>query len=334
MNNAIQLAKLVAQKATSKAGSIKNRGCLNPAYVYFSCVDGSLVTGASTVLSDASVPKYYTVAADMLVFSATLSHVLMIFRCPHDKKSNKTCKDNVLDSTSFQYKGCLATPGGFFDAKLDLTNNGATPDYHHSALRELNEECSNFFASSSLLSDSSNVHFVSCEFNNFRDVRWFTSKNYVPTLATQFTTRLTATAASDSTNSAPSAPNNSTSLPTIKGSDDACGNAYWVDVRIIEKVYNSHQSTYNSFDDNEFDESKFDAFIRNPTYFVLDPSTNLPRNKLESENTLLKDLDETLHVVDFDEGKDYLFSDFAFDHVRNIVQAKKVLIEKGKQSLV
>ncbi|KAI9352588.1 hypothetical protein BDR26DRAFT_849505 [Obelidium mucronatum] len=314
------LARLVLAKAASEAKTIKNRGTLNPAFFYFSSTDGSLVTGSSLQLSDHSTPKYYTVAADMLVFSPSKSHVLMIFRCPHNKKEGRSCSTNVLDTLSFQYKGCLATPGGFFDAKEDIV--GGSPDFCHSAVRELNEECSNLFAAQqNNTATYGDIHFITPEFNNYRDIRWFTSQNYVPTLAAQFATIL------------PAANNNTASLPVIKGSDDACGNAYWIDVRIIQQVYSTYKSVYESFD-QEFNQATFDAFLK--THFVLDSTTNLPRNKLKSENTLLRNLNPSQYVVDFDSTAKYQFSDFAFDHVRNIVRAFDVLANENstKESVV
>ncbi|KAJ3063107.1 hypothetical protein HDU98_001036 [Podochytrium sp. JEL0797] len=310
----LSLSNHVNATALAKAPTIKNRGCLNPAFFYFDATTGDLVTGSNASLSDSSPNKYFTVAADMIVFNPTRTHVLMIFRCPHDRKEGKTCKNNILDKGSFQYKGCLATPGGFFDSREDMVNG--IPDFQNSALRELNEECSNLLADEGkavqTASETKAPLFVSAEFNNYRDVRWFTSTNYVPCLATQFTVAL------------PRASGHCSDLPRIIGSDDACGNAYWVDVRIINAVYESHKQIYSLFEDHvEWDETKFEEYIASA--FIVDSETKLPRNKLKSENTLLCGMDSKEFVVDFVEGTEYQFSDFAFDHVRNIVRAQKAL---------
>ncbi|KAJ3105858.1 hypothetical protein HK100_003815, partial [Physocladia obscura] len=301
----------VRAKGRLKAPEIKNRGSLSPKYYYFEAQSGNVISNSSASLSDDAETKYYTVAADMLVFNASCSHVLLIFRCPHDKRDGRKCADNVLDQSSFQYKGCLATPGGFFDAVHDYDDK--TPDFRKSALRELNEECNNLLDGSQAPPHDA-VIYIGPEFNNFRDIRWFTSTNYVPTLATQYATIL---------------PGVTNEFPPVKGSDDACGTAYWVDLKIIEYVYKKYKNVYDSFD-VEYDEAAFQNFVN--TSFVLDKNGK-PRNKLKSENTLLNNLDEKLFVVNFETDRDYHFTDFAFDHVKNIVKAKRHFNSPGLRSL-
>ncbi|ORY37943.1 hypothetical protein BCR33DRAFT_854402 [Rhizoclosmatium globosum] len=307
MNAAIVSA--VRQKALVHATSIKNRGQLNAKFYYFT-PDLKMVTNSTATLSDTSSTKYFTIASDMIVFSPSQSHVLMIFRCPHNKTGSNTCASNVLDQASFQYKGCLATPGGFFDANEDRRTDG-NPDFKHSATRELNEECSKLFDNENI--KYTDIQFLSAEFNNYRDIRWFTSTNYVPTLATQFTTKLIGPA---------------NHLPNVKGSDDACGNAYWIDVRIVASVYAQYHKVFDAFDqvETKFDEAKFDQFVK--THFPLNPTTGLPRNKLRDENNLLKNVKPDQYVIDFDPSVDYHYSDFAFDHCHNIVKAQKKFAKK------
>ncbi|KAJ3138156.1 hypothetical protein HK100_000089 [Physocladia obscura] len=310
----------VREKARANAAEIKNRGRLNPQFYYFEAKSGEMITNSSVSLSDNALKKYFTVAADMLVFNASLTHVLMIFRCPHNKQDGHKCADNILDESSFQYKGCLATPGGFFDAVHDYDGN--TPDFRKSAVRELNEECNNLLDGSQAPSHDA-VVYIGSEFNNFRDIRWFTSINYVPTLATQYATalpscsRLYALEPFTARQRAAAI----SALPPVKGTDDACGNAYWIDVRIIEFVYNNNKKLFNSFD-KEFNEVAFQSFVR--SNFLLN-SEGLPRNKLKSENKLLHNLPEKKFVVNFEPNQDYQFSDFAFDHVKNIIKAQEVL---------
>ncbi|KAJ3063905.1 hypothetical protein HDU98_000340 [Podochytrium sp. JEL0797] len=309
------ISQQVRDKALRQSPSIKNRGSLNPAFFYFEANTGlTPVSGLSTALTDSSPKKYFTVAADMIVFNPTKSHVLMIFRCPHDRKG-KTCRDNVLDRGSFQYKGCLATPGGFFDSGEDQVKDregNLVPDFSLTAKRELNEECRKFLSRAPITKPV----FVSPELNNYRDIRWFTSTNYVPTLATQFTAVLET---------------DGTALPKIEGGDDACGNAFWVDLRIINSVYEANKDVYLMMD-GPFSDSTFKAFVESK--FLIDKSTGLPRNKLKSENTLLKSLRASEFVVNFDPAVKYEFSDFAFDHVANIVKAKNMLAKRREDKSV
>ncbi|KAJ3082343.1 hypothetical protein HK100_009697 [Physocladia obscura] len=303
--------------------SLKNRGKLNKNFVYFEAPSRTMVRNSEEVLSDHSKTKYYTVAADMLVFNAPRSHILMIFRCPHNKLEGRKCANNVLDQSSFQYKGYLATPGGFFDPATDISqgeDGKQTPDFLRSAFRELDEECTNLLSSDSRVSFSP-VSFITARLNNFRDIRWLTSTNYVPTLATQFATTLIG-------------PN---SFPRVVGSDDACGVAYWVDLKIINAVYEKHKQTFDLFN-SQFDEDTFEKFVKNPAHFVLNEKTQLPRNKLKTENVAISssalrrnESSGREDVLNFDPEDDYQFSDFAFDHVVNILEAKKFLDAAAEQ---
>ncbi|KAI8607738.1 hypothetical protein BC830DRAFT_1157926, partial [Chytriomyces sp. MP71] len=317
MDPRINRSVLAAVRAQKTA--IKNRGSLNAGFAYFGAGGSDdfdtlrAQTGRSDVLSDTAAAKFFTVAADTILFSATLGHVLLVFRCPHDHASNRTCADNVLDSASFQYKGCLATPGGFFEHKADLDPSTGDPDFAQTATRELNEECADILGTTSVL----RPRFLGAQFNNLRDIRWLTSTNYVPTCATQFATALLH----DPTRS-------NHQLPYVAGTDDACGNAYWVDTRILENVYARHKETYDAFDDAAaYTDERLHAFVSNEAHFVLDPATRMPRNKLREENRLLATIPKNQFVVEYDPAMEYHFSDFAFDHVRNVVRAKEALKE-------
>ncbi|KAJ3243406.1 hypothetical protein HDU77_010428 [Chytriomyces hyalinus] len=319
-NNAVRAAVML------QAAAIKNRGALNPSFAYFSADADKNCSysvplipkkGLSDPLSDSSPHKYFTVAADMIVFSSCLKYVLMIFRCPHDKRNGRTCKDDILDTSSFQYKGCLATPGGFYEWTNDNIKqngepagesaDGTIPDFSITANRELDEECNRLFADN--IAQPTTPIFTEARFNNNRDVRWRTSSNYVPTVATQFATTLKNT-------------DTLSSLPFIAGTDDACGNAYWVAVDIIDKVYAEHKNVFQAMETSSSNtaEAEFQKFIKDAK-FPLD-ANGLPRNKLLSENMALNDLRKGEYIVKHDGSKTYHFTDFGFDHVKNIVSAR------------
>ncbi|KAJ3206828.1 hypothetical protein HDU82_004282 [Entophlyctis luteolus] len=301
------VANSVAEKSKEKSAEIKNRGRLNKRFYYFIAGKNQMpVSGLDSELSDDSKTKYFTVAADMIVFSHSMSHVLMVFRCPHVKSEGHKCADGVLDKSSFQYKGSLATPG----------------------VRELNEECDKLL--DEVVETKPDVMFVGPEFNNFRDIRWFTSSNYVPALAPQFATVLPEFVSENVDKSElPSSKRLSffwsrkvhkSRLPKIKGTDDACGNAYWIDYRIIERVYRKYRKVYDGFD-RPFEEDAFQEFIQEN--FSLE--NGKPVNKLKKDNSLLKKLKENEYVVAFDPHANYQFNDFAFDHVKNIVKAHDLM---------
>ncbi|KAJ3378042.1 hypothetical protein HDU84_007987, partial [Entophlyctis sp. JEL0112] len=323
--DAQKLAEEVRMKSEDKAVEIKNRGRLNKLYYYFIAASGDMpVTGLESELSDDAGQKYFTVAADMIVFSHSLSHVLMVFRCPHDKRGGKKCADNILDNSSFQYKGTLATPGGFFDPRKDVLklDDKEIPDFKSCAIRELNEECDKLL--DEVVEKKPEVHSIGPEFNNFRDIRWFTSTNYVPTLAPQFATVLPAFLEKKEQGFLKRQSwfqhLQRARLPKIKGTDDACGNAYWIDFQIIEAVHKKYQEIYEWFDE-PFDDDKFKKFVNE--HFVL--NDGMPQNKLKKDNSLLQGLGEAEYTVAFDPNADYQFNDFAFDHVKNIVKAHRLL---------
>ncbi|KAI8607406.1 hypothetical protein BC830DRAFT_143318 [Chytriomyces sp. MP71] len=294
--------------------TIKNSGRLNPKFSYFRASNGAFVTGIST----SAIEKFHTVAADSIVFAANFTHVLLIFRCPHDHSSNRTCADNILDTTSFQYKGCLATPGGFYDPIHDIDQATHLPDFTKTATRELSEECPNL-----RMSTAHPLRFLSAEFNNLRDIRWLTSPSYLPSCAPQFWTLL------DSAETA-------TGFPRIHGSDDACGNAIWVDTRIVDQVYAAHRALYDAFDEIPFDPAVLRDFVASDR-FLKNPATGMPRNKLAGENAVLagmRESGEDAFVVDWQEGREYQFGDFAFDHVRNIARAKEAGLKERRDEAV
>ncbi|KAJ3255586.1 tRNA (guanine-N(7)-)-methyltransferase (tRNA(m7G46)-methyltransferase) [Chytriomyces hyalinus] len=311
-----RIANGVAHAAQKQLASLKNSGSLNPRFGYFRVTSSEFVavTGVDSKIGETEGEVFVTVAADAIVFSASLSHVLMVFRCPHSPASNGNHGPAApLDTSSFQYKGTLATPGGFFNFAKDVFHDGS-PDFKATAIRELHEECSKLVGENWTIKKE-DVHYCGSECNNWRDIRWAHANNYVPTVAAQFSVVIEKDAPT---------------LPIVHGSDDACGNAYWVDIRIVDFLYSKYKHVFDAFI-GEFSQSEFDAFMRNPELFKLD-GNGLPRNISKRENSILANATDTTHVLDFMEGKEYQYSDFAFDHVKNIVRARDQLVRNRESA--
>ncbi|KAJ3131360.1 hypothetical protein HK100_006481 [Physocladia obscura] len=166
----------IIYEATQKAQEIKNSGYLNNTYSYFKF--NNLVTNSNAELKEvgSASTKYYSITANTIVFNSSCTHVLMVFRCPHLREHNLvTCDDNILEKYgSFQYKGCLGTPGTFFDAKRDTNNEDKCPNYVRFAERQFKETIIPLENEYSY--DMGSLYFIGPQFNNFRDIRWHTSK--------------------------------------------------------------------------------------------------------------------------------------------------------------
>ncbi|KAI8610136.1 hypothetical protein BC830DRAFT_1147246 [Chytriomyces sp. MP71] len=308
-----EVSDAVVRAVAGQFAVLKNRGHLSPEFGYFRVRRGGqsleAVTGLACPLSDDSDTKYVAIAADAIVFSSDLRHVLLVFRCPHKRGSPHSDTDRAtLDDGWFHYKGCLSTPGGFINFNTDVID-GRALDLRETAERELREEC----RTSRGLALEGAFHFCGAEFNLYRDVRWSGSTHHVPTVAAVFATVL-----------------KDDGLPRVRGADDACGNAYWVSLEIIEEVYADHWHVYDAFND-PFTEDSFAEFLADPALFHLDPTTGKPRNILKCENSILVDAADD-HVLRYRENARYRYSDFAFDHVRNIVLARDRLLAERNGS--
>ncbi|KAJ3089603.1 hypothetical protein HK100_007709 [Physocladia obscura] len=302
-----------------KAPEIKNSGYLNKKYHYFR--NGSLVNDYVTELTDTgpASTKYYSLTTDTVVFNPSCSHVLMIFRCPHLRVDALVgCEHNKLEKNApFQYKGCLGTPGTFFDGKKDI-HTDKTPNYVGFAQRQ-------FIESLKPLGDkySANINslsFIGPQFNNYRDIRWYTATNYVPALALQFVTVLQNDISGEIVDLPP--------LKNVSGRGGVCAPAYWVDLKIIESIYAEHRQIFDMFD-SPFDEKTFKHFVQMKTHFVHDEDAHRPRNKLMEENGLLAGLETNQYIINFDSGREYQPHDIAFDHVVNIIRAWSFIKNRG-----
>ncbi|KAJ3141429.1 hypothetical protein HK100_006858 [Physocladia obscura] len=314
----------VTDENLPQAPEIKNLGELNERYYYFRY--GILLTKHTTKLNSVgpASTKYYSVTSDTVIFDPTGSYVLMSFRCPHKRNVEHGCQDEVLDETSsFQYKGCLGTPGTFFDAKQDIHRNAETPDYVAFAKRQFADSLKPL--GDEYLQDINTLIFMGPQFNNYRDIRWYTFENYVPALTLQFVTTLKSSVAGTQTD-----------LPKLKNVSkrgEMCTTAYWIDLKIIESIYTKHKKTFDIFD-TPFNDETFNEFLYT-NFFVLDDAsqaTSKPRNKLMRENGVLKGLKDGQYIVDYNSGSDYQPNDIAFDHVVNIMRARSHIF--GKKNLI
>ncbi|KAI8622476.1 hypothetical protein BC830DRAFT_569860 [Chytriomyces sp. MP71] len=178
-----------------------------------------------------------------------------------------------------------------------------TPDFQKTAMREFREECS---ARLGVLNFDSDMVFIGAECNSFRDVRWAKANNYVPTVAAIFASAL-----------------KDPGLPQVRGRDDACGNAYWVPLKVIERVYRQHKGVFGLFNE-PFTPEAFSGFIQDTSMFHLDQEDH-PRNILKIENSILANVKSNEFVIHYNERTHYRASDFAFDHVKNIVRARDMM---------
>ncbi|KAJ3121365.1 hypothetical protein HK100_012408 [Physocladia obscura] len=315
----VNIATKIMFEVYQRAPEIKNSGHLNRKYNYFRY--GSLVTEYNATLNDIgpASQKYYSLTTDTVVFNPSCSHVLLVFRCPHKRVDGLVgCEHNILETNMpFQYKGCLGTPGTFFDAAKD-TNNDKSPNYVGFAQRQFTESLKPLGGKYS--TDINLLSFIGPQFNNYRDIRWYTSKNYVPALALQFVTVLKNDISGDLVD-----------LPALEkklGRQGVCVPAYWVDLNIIKSIYTNHKDVFEIFD-KTFDNETFKKFVQMPAHFVLDDDTCQPRNKLMSENELLKNLNEDQQIIEFSSEINYEPRDIAFDHVVNIMRAWSYLKSKN-----
>ncbi|KAJ3112226.1 hypothetical protein HK100_002413 [Physocladia obscura] len=175
------IADAINKVVTAKAGEIMNKGVLNSEFYYFetdhSTGNGKLIRNSKRQLDCTS--KYYTIAADVIVFNKNFTHVLMEFRCPHHVSNYYS--DIIDEASSFQYKGCLGTPSGFFNANKDIHEDGS-PNFVKLAERQI-KELGFLQSGTAVVPDCT---FIGAVFNNYRDVRWYYSRNYVPTVGLQF----------------------------------------------------------------------------------------------------------------------------------------------------
>ncbi|KAJ3100927.1 hypothetical protein HK100_004632 [Physocladia obscura] len=307
----LEIAAKMMLEVFKKAPEIKNSGNLNKRYYYFKY--GNLVTSRNTKLNDSgpASTKYYSVASDTVIFHPSCTHVLMVFRCPHLRVDGYVdCKDNILEkNATFKYNGFLGTPGTFFNAETDVHKDG-TPDYVAFAKRQFTESLKPL--DDEYLAEITSLIFIGAQFNNYRDIRWYTSTNYVPALALQFVTRLKHNIFGDIIDLP--------YLKTVLGRRGICAPSYWVDLNIIKSIYTTHKKSFDIFD-TPFEQETFDNFVQMPSHFVLDDENDQPRNKLMNENGLLKGLKDNQRVINFDSEINYESNDIAFDHVVNIMRA-------------
>ncbi|KAJ3354182.1 hypothetical protein HDU83_005788 [Entophlyctis luteolus] len=294
------ISRSIRKIIAKKGNAIKNKGTLNPAYSYFQ--DGKLVINSKQTLSsdgDAST-KFYTVTGDCIIFDSTANYVLLEIRCPHEK-------DEVSMRSKFHYGGLLGTPGSFYRHKQDNTH--INPDFQKFSNRILNEALKLF---ANPLPTAAQYDYVFPQFDNFRDIRWYLSESYVPSLALQFAARLSETEYE-----------NGLDLPELNRPNGSCDKAYWVDFRIIRKVYDDNKELFEMFA-GEYDEIKFQQFVRSDKYFSLG-ADGTPVNKSPAENSIIRGFADS-QVIQFNEEEEYLLRDFAFDHIQNIVSAFDVLL--------
>ncbi|KAJ3080962.1 hypothetical protein HK100_010009, partial [Physocladia obscura] len=306
ISRANEIPPVINTLVAYRDSEIKNFGSLNSKCFYFRS-DGKgnakIIKNSNAKLS--ATDKYYTVAADVIVFNNSRSHVLMEFRCPH---AQGQCDHNIIDNTSFQYKGCLGTPGGFFDAEKDLDENGS-PDFFKLAKRQIIEQ------EIAQEGAADKIQFSHAAFNNYRDIRWKFSPEYVPTVALQFAVTLD----DDRTMFRLFLPNKT--FPKVRGMvGTSCQKSYWIDMNIIKFVYKKHCKIFDMMHDEPFSDEQFEDFVKSNLNIN---SEQKPLNKPKSENQVLNKLQENEFVINFiDRLKDqYHFNDFAFDHIWNVVQA-------------
>ncbi|KAJ3354181.1 hypothetical protein HDU83_005787 [Entophlyctis luteolus] len=297
------IAQVVCKAVEDKKATIVNKGKLNPTYAYFSTAPGStgghtLITGSAITLSETSSTKYYTVATDLIIFNDDGKYVLLYERCPHKNCGHPARK--VLNN-EFTYGGSLSLPGGFFNPKEDIDINGH-PDFDVMSKRLLIKELYPYSNWSFL----NQPEFVGVEFNNFRDIRWRTSQDYVPTVTLVFKVKLRRRLFKEK------------GLPTIwRMKGDICERGRWVDIEIVKSVHRKYGNVYETFN-NSYNEYDLDRFITK--YLFLDQRTKLPKNKEKSENAVLRNVAGNQNTIEHNEKSDYEFSDFAFDHIHLIMK--------------
>ncbi|KAJ3342149.1 hypothetical protein HDU83_006218 [Entophlyctis luteolus] len=295
------ISKSIIDILSEKGDEIKNKGELSESYTYFR--NNELhVKRRDKINSDrVATAKFYTVTADCILFDSSASYVLMQFRCPHKDHRN----NDLSLSSAFTYGGCLGTPGTFYIHAKD--SFGVNADYVKFSKRVSDIALSSFENSSQAVFDRHDYLFP--QFNNFRDVRWQFSPNYVPALALQFAAILSENSSEDG------------SLPKLERQPGKCAYAYWVDIKIIKEVFEKNRAVFDMFD-NEYNDHAFSEFVRNRQYFSIGNDES-PQNQFQ--NSIISGVPTDNQIINFDRLASYSLRDFAFDHVRNIVSAYDVL---------